>query len=454
MRLNVKWMLNYIMNYLLNNMNIDINIRNVLSNTRSSIYFVALILLSVALLGVIPQTVVSIVVLALSLVLILNGDIYMAFPIMIFYYQPLGMLFGMSTFRWFSFLYLSGFLLSRINGEKRSLLQDYEFIIPLDIFLIFSIVAIGFNDFQKGLFALFDVIIIFLLVTKELSDEEKSKTFFSIFVFTAMASFITGHIMGNSMSEQTFLDGVLVDLVRNNSTFEDPNYMGYFFTAAIFSVVAFKPFAKFVNVILIISLYLMLFTSLSITAIIINVLMWCFYLFLERKVFNYLPIIVIAALCMIGIYQYALTNIGSDNSFGQLALRTQEKTMSLSTGDTEGFTTNRTMLTKEHLRLFAEQPPLRQLIGMNSVCPLYRDRNVFGSLAHNEYVDWLLNIGIIGALLMLFFVGKRFWTAISNYREDESEHNLNIVLQKAIWILYAFTLTIFMDFRFMLPLFM
>ena len=157
---------------------------------------------------------------------------------------------------------------------------------------------------------------------------------------------------------------------------------------------------------------------------------------------------------MIGIYQYALTNIGSGNSFGQLALRIQEKTMSLSTGDTEGFTTNRTTLTKEHLQLFAEQPPLRQFIGMNSVCPLYRDRNFIGSLAHNEYVDWLLNIGIIGTLLMLFFVGKRFCDAISNYRENESAHNLNIVLQKAIWILYAFTLTIFMDYRFMLPLFM
>lgn len=435
-------------------MNIDLNIRNLLSNTRSSIYIVAFMVLSVALLGVIPQTVVSIVVLALSLVLILNGDIYMAFPIMIFYYQPLGTLFGMSTFRWFSFLYLAGFLLSRINGEKKSLLQDYEYLIPLDIFFVFSIVAIGFNDFQRGAFAFFDVIIMFLLVTKELSDEDKSKTFFSIFVFTALASFLTGHTMGNTMSEQTFLDGALVELMRNNLTFEDPNYMGYFFTVAIFSIVAFKPFTKFVNVILIIILYLMLFTSLSITAIIINILMWFFYLVLERKAFNYLPAIVIVALCMIGIYQYSLTNIGGENSFGQLAIRIQEKSMNLSSGDMEGFTTNRTMLTKEHLQLFAEQPPLRQLIGMNSVCPLYRDRNVFGSLAHNEYVDWLLNIGIIGALLMLFFVGKRFWTAISNYREDESEHNLNIVLQKAIWILYAFTLTIFMDFRFMLPLFM
>ena len=71
-------------------------------------------------------------------------------------------------------------------------------------------------------------------------------------------------------------------------------------------------------------------------------------------------------------------------------------------------------------------------------------------VAHNEYIDLLLNVGLVGTALMLGFFFTSYLTYIKRYRQDRQDHDLCIVMLKTTWILYAFTLTLFLDYRFML----
>ena len=73
------------------------------------------------------------------------------------------------------------------------------------------------------------------------------------------------------------------EYTRFNATFEDPNYMGFFFTIAIFALVTLRLFDKKVRYVLIVVLYAMLITSLSVTAIVVNIAVWLFYLVIMKK---------------------------------------------------------------------------------------------------------------------------------------------------------------------------
>ena len=196
----------------------------------------------------------------------------------------------------------------------------------------------------------------------------------------------------------------------------------------------------------------MLLSSLSITAVIANILLWCIYFLLSSN--KRLGMILIGlAICAAAFALYArLSESGDTTSFlGQLALRINEKINALLSGDMNSFTTNRTSLTRSHIDLFLQQPLWRQLIGLNPVCPAYRDETVFSTVAHNEYVDWLHNIGIIGTLGMLTFLALSLYNAYADYTEENIDINLFLVMLKCIWVLYAFTLTLFMDPKFMIP---
>ena len=71
--------------------------------------------------------------------------------------------------------------------------------------------------------------------------------------------------------------------------------------------------------------------------------------------------------------------------------------------------------------------------------------------AHNEYVDWLLNVGVIGTLIMLGYLFsttyqpmKKFW------RNKDDRGSLTVTMLKLVFACYALTLTVYGDYRFML----
>ena len=116
-------------------------------------------------------------------------------------------------------------------------------------------------------------------------------------------------------------------------------------------------------------------------------------------------------------------------------------------------TTGRTDLTKEHFEYFLELPILKQLFGGTLANVVFVSPELT-ALAHNEYVDMLLNVGVLGAIVLLGFIVGRTVEYFIKYRKTRNEEYLCFVMNKFIWLTYAATLTFFLDYRFLLLYFL
>ena len=400
---------------------------------------IAMLFLS-ALTGLFNQTILSLgIVLCCGILLVLD-KLYLAFPFMIFYNSFYGLLFGVSVLRFYTLL-VAFSLLMKLSGKSKFKLK---YIPPLTVYALFIIVtmipAIGL---VSSAFLIVDVIAclyIVALITKE--ENGGINDFFKTYVFVALISFLTGIVADNSI-------GGKYDYSRFMATFEDPNYMGFFFTLAIFALVCLKLFNRRIRIFLVVVLYAMILTTLSMTAIIVNMMLWVIYLVIMKK-FKWWSIFVVAfvVILSLGLYEYGLSN-PSAPVIGDLSSRINEKLASLVSGDVSDFTTGRSSLTAEHFEYYINSSPLNILFGGIPSNPRYIDP-ALKMAAHNEYIDLLLNVGFLGAVVMLFYF---FRSTLIYYKKYASKHETTysfLVMIKCAWACYALALTMFLDFRFMI----
>jgi O-antigen ligase len=298
-------------------------------------------------------------------------------------------------------------------------------------------------------YAFIDIICCVLLVSGEIkNDDNKLKVFFTVYAFVALAAYLTGTICGNELEQIERPGFEIVEYSRFMATFEDPNYMGFFYTVAVFAVFTLKLFKPLYRILIIIALNIMMLTSLSITAIIVNAVLWLVYLVVSKKMtLKALIVIVVVVFLMIAAYNYGL-GAGKDSFLGNLAYRIQEKIQELKRNNIGAATTGRSDLAAYHFEIYKSQPIFKMLFGGLSSNTYYIDP-ILGNAAHNEYVDLLLNIGLIGSLIMLGFFAYNLFVYYKEYLKGKNEKYLFLIMGKLIWVLYAFTLTMFLDYRFM-----
>lgn len=399
---------------------------------------------------VLPGSVTGIIILAASALLIRNNELYLVFPAMLFYYENLGLLMGMSVHRYFSLMFLGCELLWR----KRICWRRSHWLLLL-IYVAYSFCVVLPDDVRKAVFLLVDVVCMLMLTEHYLGQTDKRRRFFTIYTLTALCSFVTGVLSPNSVDYGSVINGQYVTLFRNNATFEDPNYMGYFFTTAVFATVTLKLFTPRLRTMIVCALNVMMFTTLSMTAIVVNVLVWLAYLFSSKKIsLKILISIVTVVVILVAGYVYGLENPDTP-VLGMLCYRIQEKLMAVERGDMNVVTTNRTFLTTQHLEYFwNNQSVFRMLVGMNAASLVRFDLDGVYALAHNEYVALLLNVGIIGTVIMLGYLVRSFVKVKQQRRQLGRDNVLFFSTIKLVWILYAMTLTFFGDYRFMLLFFL
>ncbi len=407
---------------------------------------IVLLLLVAGLTGIIPSTVQAVLVIGLCALLLLTDDLYLVYPIMIFYYSPFGQFAGMSVYRYFSIMFFLSVLLRHFR-EKFTL--KWYVALTLAVMSSYALITFSSYNLRSALFLIFDILCIFILVKKYLLDDDKLKKFFTVYCFAAMLAFLTGVITGGVVENEVMnIEGEEVS--RFNATFEDPNYMGFFYTIAIFSVISLKLFKPWLRIIIVIALYMMMLASLSMTAIVVNILVWMVYLVLTKKlkVKTFIVIILVAAV-LVALYNYGLEN--SDTPIlGALSYRIDDKLSSLFSRDYDELTTNRTLITDKHLQYFNEQSVFKKLFGLNVVTSTH---TMLGSVAHNELVDMMLNVGIVGMLALMLCYLYRTIEVVVLYVKTKEPKYICITVLKAVWLCYALTLTMFADFRFMLMFF-
>ena len=399
--------------------------------------------------GIVPQTLLSIVIVSVLILLMDTDDLYCAYPIMMFYYSVFGVIFGLSVFRIFSILFLGHYLI-----RHRFRIKVTSAFIPLLVYVIYCMLVFSSYSIRDSIFVIMNVLCIIAVTQTIQEDNEKFRTFFKLFVIAAFCSYFTGIVTHNVMNVNWVFSGTNVLMNRFMATFEDPNYMCFFYTIAVFSMVTLELFRKKVRVLMIMVLSLMMLTTLSITAILGNALLWFAYLVLAKKVnAKIVALVVVIGIASIAAYGYGLEHHDFP-VLGTLAYRIQDKLMALKLGDLDTVTTMRSTLSQDHLRFFSQQSILKMLFGGNLVNTYVVDLPNYEDLgAHNEYVDLLLNVGILGFLLMIGYVVYRFFTLWRTYKVEKKNTYLCALMVKMIWIYFAYTLTIFLDFRFMLPFF-
>ena len=407
------------------------------------------VMLTCALLtGIVSQTILSVVLLAMSCLLLLTRGVHLAFPIMMFYYDSFGTFAGMSVYRYFSLI----FLLSVISNRGGVLVRKRQ-LAPVFIFLLYAFIVIGSEDVRRAIFAIVDVACVLFLVNSYLDTKEKLKSFFKIYVFTALCAYVTGTVINATVENLMEVNGQLVEVSRNYATFEDPNYAGLFYTVAIFSLLTLKLFNPKIRVVLVVALTAIVLTTLSITGLLVNILLWGIYLVVHRKLKPTTMIcIALVAIILVGLYSYGLANPDAP-VIGNFSYRVLDKLQALEQNDIGAVTTNRSDLSKQHMDIFWSQPIYKMFVGMNPTSPLIVDVDRFVGVAHNEYVDLFLNVGFIGAFVYLGYLATRLIHTFQGLRR-QNEYNSCIFMIKMVWALYGMALTLFGDHRFMLLFFL
>ena len=122
--------------------------------------------------------------------------------------------------------------------------------------------------------------------------------------------------------------------------------------------------------------------------------------------------------------------------------------------DFDSFSTGRTSLSEVHLNIFNDSSIIRQMFGGYAVNSYYIDVAQGANFsAHNEYIDMLLNVGIVGWIVMYGFVAVNALRKIVLFRKQKDNSFLCGTMMNFAWLYYVATLTVFLDFRYMFAFF-
>lgn len=403
-----------------------------------------------ALSGIFPQMILSAIIVVCVVIICCRGNLIVVWPIMIFYYSILGTLFGISVYRIFTLL----FLVVHFYKIKRPKIK-YRVLPPFLVYICYLIFVVLTHSVKTMAFSLLDIICAIFLVYDYLGNENELTNFFKSYVIVSFLAFFTGLISNNEMTVMQDYGGKLLTISRFTATFEDPNYMGFFYTVAIFAIVSLKLYRPLVRTLIIIALYGIILTSMSMTAIIGNVLLWTLFLLIRGNISIKNVIAVILGLFVaFSLYNYGLEHPNM-KLIGDMSLRIQDKVNSLFLGDLDSFSTGRTSLSEVHITVFKESSIIKKMLGGRAVNSYYIDVGQNANFsAHNEYIDMLLNVGVVGWIIMYGYIIINVLRKIFVYRtRKENKVSLCGTMMNLAWLYYVATLTVFLDFRYMFAFF-
>lgn len=391
-----------------------------------------------------PSQITAIIVVGITCLLCLRGNGVLIIPLLLFYYNYFGDIAGIRTFYICAVLIVAFDIKSVLRVNK-----DISLWMAVLVYFLYIICVVYSLNIKSMIYMGISVITILYAKKKLLSNEELLRLFFVIFGLTAVVSYFNGLFIQNIYDTVLILAGHASNVARTMGTFNDPNYMGLFYSVAVFSIISLELFDKRVRVILVCALYVMIATTLSMTAIIGNVLFWAIYLLVTKKINikTFVTVLIVAAVC-VGVYSYGLehTNIPY---LSDLSARISDKLQNAENMDS--LTTGRLSHAEDHWNYYCKQNLWRMLIGGNCVNSLAIDPAIDTIAAHNEYVDLLLNVGFIGTFVLVLYLGKRLVQTYLDYRYNNNDKNaLCVFMIKVVYVFYAATLTMFMENRFLL----
>lgn len=392
------------------------------------------------------QGVASIAELTILLLTVRRDEFIYAFPIVLFFYTKLVVFNFISIYRIYTIIYIIRSIILQTHYQKRSCMRR---LIPYCVIVLYILFVISIRSPQLGVNCFIDFTFLFLF-TSEIERRTHQGALVDCLVLAGVSSGIYGILSGASMDVGQSLDGAYYDVTRYLCSFEDVNYAGFFLNVALICALsAESDTLKRAKPLIVVFLYYSIIRTGSTTAYICNVVAVIAFICLRYRTRGVKAILLITSMLILLITLYNLSLNYLDNDFlNTIALRVNDKLNSLQEGDIDRFTTLRTALSREHINYFISLESLPALLfGGHAVAAPLLDTQIFSGMAHNEYIDLLLNVGLFGAVLLggacVLYTCKFFVGAVSGDSLARTSFLIKILL-----IMYAGTITIFLDSRF------
>ena len=382
-----------------------------------------------------------------------NDEFYLYIGIFMLFTEQFYLREGTTTaYRIYSYL-----LLLRLLKDVYTLRVQPQYIPIMFIFAVFSFVCTGRLSFRVSMMVLCDVIFVFMTASILHQKPELMRKFTVVFVLAAIC---TGLYSLQSKSFISYEEGIgaQVTITRYVGTVGDANFAGMYYNVALFMAICSDAFKKwYLRVPAVGALLYFIILTASQTGLLCFLIGLCVYLVLRYRVPSGVVLsMTIAFSALLGVV--ALLNIPelrNHPALSTLAIRIENSIRELNSGDVVTLTTGRTALWRVSWEYFTQRPLLEKLIGGNAVTMLLTKPELLelmGGAVHQSYVQSLLNFGILGTVVIFgTFAGMTIKKFFQCMRLDESWLPIDMLRCSAmtafIFMLYASTVDIFMDWR-------
>lgn len=334
--------------------------------------------------------------------------------------------------------------------ELKKVCIEISHMIQLVVIIIFLILVL-FPLKGIAVFLHIPVITYFCIMWRQLErDRIKIMRFCQCFIWAMILSMAVGLIQGRIHTEQAMIGAGSMTLSRFFATFVDPNYAGMFFNAAILMCQLQRPFRKPVLLALVAVLYVGLLMTASMTAIICNIAGIVIFMGVKYGIrWKTVLWCVGGVLVLLGIYLYGLQS--EIQVLNSICTRIQLKLDALfMQNDLQSFTSGRTGLLELHKEYLRQAPVSTWFFGGVPATALYVSPLLGRAVAHFEYLDIILNVGIVGALLYYGAVVYRMIRKYKQFRSDHCDIKLLLLLLQTNFLLSGLAINLFLEPQFFL----
>lgn len=385
---------------------------------------------------------------------------YLFAPIFLFFQVQFYVTGTNTAFRFYSILVIGKAVLELKELRLRGLILPAFLVVLTHVLL-----CLMDRSASLGFSAALDLAVVLIVVCRVPEDKATFRKFFLVLGLAGLCSGAYGYLTHNFGSVSLGRAGVYSSqLERFMLTFIDPNYAGFFVNIAFFSILCIRRPLKWWMRLPVLGalLYFLLLTS-SVTNFACFGLCTCAYVVLRWPKKS--PLLLLGLLAALAAAVYAIVYvdfIGNISALSGIKTRLEDLLRNFTSGDVDSMSSGRSELWAHYFNYFQGQDLLHKLIGGNVLTPNWLGDEMtkaVGMVSHLAYLQALLQYGILGALII--FGTQAAWTVyhglkflMYQQRDDDADVWRAYILCKIAMLLFATSVDIFPDWRFMLILFL
>lgn len=323
------------------------------------------------------------------------------------------------------------------------------------VFAAFCVLCTARLDFRVSMMVLCDLIFVFVVGCMLHEKPPLMRKFIVVFVMAALCSGIYSLTANTYISYETGL-GAMVTYTRYVGTVNDANYAGCFYNIALFMTMCSNTFRKWYLRLPIVGalVYFILLTA-SQTALLCMLIGFCVYVVLRYRMAGVpLALIIISGAAIFVAALIYIPALRDAPALSTISNRIQASLVEMQSGDVATLTTNRSELWRLAWEYFTDLPLHKKLLGGSPMTMLISLPELYATIGavHQSFIQGLLDFGILGTLIVFgTFLAQTGVHALKCLHLDSSELPIDLlrcsVMSAYVFLLYSFTMDLFMDWR-------